>query len=227
VDDYEGVEAETTGVLPKLLFKLYYRLRLKALDFKDMSELSFYKKQILEKQILFVRGWSFGSHETTLRYRPLYQKIFSPKKDMSCLEQSFLARCENEKIIAVHIRRGDYADHLGGIYFFDDAFYINLMVKMKEQLDGSCRFIIFSNDPDINEQNFRKHFEDVRFSYSDASADHYLMGKCDFIIGPPSTFSMWASYIGETPYCHIREKDATVKLSDFKICDGLSNDYVV
>lgn len=62
----------------------------------------------------------------------------------------------------------------------------------------------------------------VRFEiFSDENAvrsaedDQTLMSQCDYIIGPPSTFSTWASFMGKVPLLHLYSAGQKVKLSEF------------
>ena len=41
------------------------------------------------------------------------------------------------------------------------------------------------------------------------------MSMCDYLIGPPSTFTSWASFIGNVPTYHIKNKYKKIELSDF------------
>ncbi|GAB1414630.1 hypothetical protein MASR2M117_00360 [Paludibacter sp.] len=45
---------------------------------------------------------------------------------------------------------------------------------------------------------------------------------CDYLLGSPSTFTMWASYIGEnSKYYHTTNRnDIPNNLSCFKVCNG-------
>lgn len=45
--------------------------------------------------------------------------------------------------------------------------------------------------------------------------DHSLMSMCDYLIGPPSTFTSWSSFIGNVPTYHIKDKYKKIELSDF------------
>jgi hypothetical protein len=41
------------------------------------------------------------------------------------------------------------------------------------------------------------------------------MSLCDAIIGPPSTFSQWASFMGRVPRLQIKSRDQVVREEDF------------
>lgn len=62
--------------------------------------------------------------------------------------------------------------------------------------------------------------DNIKKSTNEWYIDHFLMSKCDYLIGPPSTFTMWASYIGKVKYYHIENDSGEIRLSDFKYCKG-------
>ena len=47
--------------------------------------------------------------------------------------------------------------------------------------------------------------------------DLYALSLCDYILGPPSTFSMWASFYGKKPLRIVSYKDEAISLHEFKI----------
>jgi hypothetical protein len=51
---------------------------------------------------------------------------------------------------------------------------------------------------------------------SNSVKDLYGLSQCDYIIGPPSTFSAWAAYHGDTYLYFIENPAAEITLSKFK-----------
>ena len=47
--------------------------------------------------------------------------------------------------------------------------------------------------------------------------DLHTLSLCDRIVGPWSTYSRWASFIGEVPLCCIKEKNLLIEEKDFSI----------
>jgi hypothetical protein len=77
------------------------------------------------------------------------------------------------------------------------------------------QFIVFSNESlRLNPS------ENVLLSKSPWYVDQTVMSLCDYLIGPPSTFTMWASYLGEAVYYQIKDDSGTIKLNDFVLCRG-------
>lgn len=101
--------------------------------------------------------------------------------------------------IGIHIRRKDYKDFLGGRYYYGYGVYKKRMEEAAKATDGDVVFLIFS-DEHINLIELENPaLYRVWVSNNTAIVDLVMMSLCDFLIGPPSTFSGWASFWGKTP----------------------------
>ena len=47
--------------------------------------------------------------------------------------------------------------------------------------------------------------------------DLYALAACDLVLGPPSSYSMWASFYGQVPLLHLEHADQPVSLPDFQV----------
>lgn len=55
-----------------------------------------------------------------------------------------------------------------------------------------------------------------------AVTDVTALSLCDFTVGSPSTFSMWASFMGAVPHYVLEEPDVVPRIRDFRpTIDGL------
>ena len=220
-DVYPNLQQHCEKTTGKLLLKAFYRFNWKSVAFTEEGKSKIYAGKMLKHNLLFCNGLFFRSFETTAKSRNLYQKIFEPAINREMLKQEWLTKLdEEEKIVAVHIRRGDYKTFQNGVFYYHDDVYMDKMNRMFALLNNHCRFIIFSNDHAINQNLFTEFPYKVYISYGSTVEDHYLMAHCDYIIGPPSTFSLWASYIGETRYYHIYNRNAIPDLNHFTVCPG-------
>jgi hypothetical protein len=219
--EYPALKQQAGNKMVDLFMKGISKFKWGNVGFDEEEQNDYYKSLILKSNILFCDGWYFRSFETTRKYKSYYQKLFNPNVDRAALNAAWLNRSNlTQKIIGVHIRRGDYEFFNDGLYFYNDNVYIDKMKQMASTLGYNCRFIIFSNDGKLAMTNYTEVFDDVRLSQNVVSTDHYLMSKCDYIIGPPSTFSLWASYIGEIPFYQIYSENDRIELADFKVCNG-------
>src|SRR5256885_16731419 len=80
--------------------------------------------------------------------------------------------------------------------------------------DRRVGFLIRSDSPP-DPENFRRqrHF----FGGANPVTDLCALSKCDFIAGPPSTFTQWASFWGDVPLYSIDSPTAPISAEDFKV----------
>ena len=201
--------SKTPHLIKKLLYNRYYR-KLNpncTLGFTDDTKIPEYRKQIKKDYLVtFCYGWFFNNDvysENDIKY---YQNLFDPKVDKEKLKQKYLQTENSEKIISVHIRRGDYKDYMDGKFFFEDDIYIK---KIKELLviipQKKYKILICTNDENLDLERYRTEFGHVIQSEEGPLEDQYLISQTDYLLGAPSTFSQWASVMGEVPYYHIYE----------------------
>jgi Glycosyl transferase family 11 len=190
---------------------------------EDIANQSNLLQLVTQYETIYVAGWGFKAHQLTEKHRAELVKRYALKPEcygnspwLSRLQQW---RAEGSVIVGVHIRRGDYKQWRGGQYYFSDAVYQRYMLDLKRQIaardDRRCRFIVFSNEVTGFSDN-----DTVCVSQASWYVDHFLMSQCDWLIGPPSSFTLWASYMGAVPYYHMATADRTLQLDEFKICQG-------
>lgn len=95
-------------------------------------------------------------------------------------------------IIGIHIRRGDYRNFNAGKYFYSFEDYSSIMEKINQIFkQNNVSFFIASNEK-IDRSLF-KNFDVLYLEHSNSITDLIGLSKCDYICGPPSTYSAWAS----------------------------------
>jgi hypothetical protein len=155
-------------------------------------------------------GWCFRDHKSLNKHQDTVRQMIGISLDINTRNKHI----ENDSYkIGVHIRRGDYKNWNNGIYFFDDYTYINACkqaAEAKKGLNRKINFHLFSQqtlslpgsiaDSDVTDK-----------SSVDPVRDLIGLSQCDLIIGPPSTFSMLASFIGNVPIVSIENSDFEYK----------------
>lgn len=158
-----------------------------------------------------IKGWDT---RTDTRYlaqaRPELKRIFRPKDEITSKAESLISqlRKDCDMVIGVHIRRGDYATWHNGKFFYSLEQYHQFMLRIKELYkDKRIAFFIGSNE-NFSTENF-KDCNCARFGKEPSGAilDLYALSICDKIIGPFSSYSRWASFIGEVPLCFLENKE--------------------
>jgi len=212
---------------PKGLLKVFYlfiRTITKGFTY-DRNDFSFLTVKKNTKRILIVQGWKdrYAASYIDKHYQTI-KNIFEPAPDV--LERVNNA-LEQEKpciLIGVHIRKGDYKNFRGGKFYYDTDVYSCFMKQMQDLLKAGgkqVKFFICSNEP-VNEE-IKSRFPLINFTGSDAITDLYSLSQCDYIIGPPSTFSQWASFMGKVPLKFMTHKEETIYLSDFYYITSIDN----
>jgi hypothetical protein len=175
------------------------------------------------RRTLYVDGWAFRVHDLTKKYRERLAAGYALKEEYlrgnETLGRMMAVDRGRYVLAAVHVRRGDYRRWSGGAYYFSDDVYRLYMRAMETRVRATYGngvvFVVFSAD----ETSFVDG-EDLVVSKNPWYVDHYLMSQCDYIIGPPSTFSMWASYMGGAKYLHITDASGRIDLDRFAVCTG-------
>lgn len=215
------------GSFDKLECRIYAGLERRnlfhAMNFEvGKGDLAAMAKKLEKGGIHFVTGWAFRVHELTEKYQDFFIKKYTllPKyyEETPLYEQFSSVDTDKYARIAVHIRRGDYKTWEGGKYYYEDKDYLSFIDRMRilvrDQLGKDSLFYIFTND--------KVYLDGMGICVSDNSwyVDQFIMSRCDYIIGPPSTFSLWASYTGLTPFYHVKDKEKEFTLQDFELCHG-------
>ena len=138
------------------------------------------------------------------------QHIFRPKDEITTKAEAFMAtiRKQADIVVGVHIRHGDYKDFFGGRFYYTLEEYHKFMLKIKALYPTKkVAFFISSNAPFSTDM-----FNDClcfRFEKEPSGdiLDLHTLSLCDRILGPWSTYSRWASFIGEVPLCCIKDKN--------------------
>lgn len=120
------------------------------------------------------------------------------------------------KILSVHIRRGDYRRWQGGKYYFEDSVYLECIQRTLDVSPDIQKIMLFSNES-IDIGRYKNIGVNVVYSQGAWYEDQWKMAQSDLIVGPPSTFSLWASFVGKVPIWHVEESKSDVK---FKVSNG-------
>ncbi len=179
----------------------------------DLNDEKFIRKA--KSKLVFVSGWLFRDMKNQKKNRQLLLETWQPNKEyrdsIENYQQSY--KKNHDLLIGVHVRGGDYKKFEGGKWYYTPDQYYE---KMKELAsleifrNKKIAYIVCSNEKDLFFQDTDKFsvFHDHRHFVEDL----YLLSKCDYIIGPPSTFSGWASFYGQVPLYMINE--IGTKISD-------------
>ena len=181
-----------------------------------LDQAAFLEKQ-RATQCLFVVGWSFRTPSAIgLKHKSVVKNFFTP----IALHRDAVARLTDKLragadcVVGVHIRQTDYKKFANGKYFYTMDVYRRAMRDLANQLKGRTRFLLCSDAP-VDHTAFKDF--DVMTGTGHLIEDNYTLAACDYIIGPPSTYTAWASYYGNVPKQFIQSSEAKITLSGFEI----------
>ncbi len=155
-------------------------------------------ERLASSALSIVSGLYFVGHDTFLTHANLVRDVFRPTKVISMSVEAVenAARMGVDVLVGVHIRQGDYKHFGRGLSYFSSEEYGLVMRTIKELFpEKRIRFLVCSNEI----QNGQFNDLDVTYGPGDAVGDLYSLARCDFLIGPPSTFTQWASFYGSVP----------------------------
>ena len=176
-----------------------------------------YQEKISPARIVFVYGWRLRSPGLIKKHGDKIRAYFRPIQKFETASRNAIdpLRRAADVVIGVHIRHGDYRGWKGGKYFFPAARYAGCMRELAEQFPGrKVAFFVCSDEPRSADE-----FPGLTVGFGTDSpvSDVYALARCDYILGPKSTFSQWASFYGEKPLLHVHGTGEPAKLEDFRV----------
>lgn len=150
-------------------------------------------------------------------YRKSLVRLFTPSECIISQVEGYFPQKKNPYTIfvGIHIRRGDYKYYQEGKYYFSIQQYVDIMHGF---VDNCCNDKVVVFFISSNEKIDLTVFNDLKvFQIGDSSPVKDLVGlsMCDYIIGPPSTYSAWASIYHDVQLYWIENPKKNIIKSDF------------
>ncbi|MBS7566818.1 alpha-1,2-fucosyltransferase [Mucilaginibacter sp. Bleaf8] len=164
---------------------------------------------------IIITDWMFRFYAGVEEQQKDIKTWLSFDKQHTNRPQSFIQKINQDfapaAIVGVHVRHGDYATWHGGKFFYDANTYYAKMQQIAAQMPD-CVFVVCSNENIVFENTAGLNI--VHAKGSDIE-DLCVLAHCDYIIGPPSTFSGWAAFLGSRPIFFLQTKEDTVAVDKF------------
>lgn len=167
---------------------------------EDLDEIF---KENPQKRFTLLRAWDIRCPSLVAKHQNKIRKILTPKADITEYAQWELAKIRNENdcVVGVHARRGDYDKYEGGINFHSWDSYRNWIIQTKDLMKENGRkkisFLLCSDDI-VNPSVFAELPVHCMKKKS-VMTDLHALSLCDYNIGPPSSFGNWLSWYGKVP----------------------------
>ena len=199
-------------------------------SFPENEEVDQGKVELIKKsQLVLIKGWSFRDYEAFLTYREEIKKLFAFQSKISQKVEKILPPLtENVIRLGVHIRRGDYKKWMDGNYYYSDEDYIKIILSFCSLFSGdSIEIFIVSNEKDLPQKMYKTGINStVCFLSGNPAEDLYSLSTCNYIIGPPSTFSLMAAFYNDSNLYWILDKKQTLKKEYFQKFDCLFRNII-
>lgn len=174
--------------------------------------------RIRNARIVFAHGWWFRAPTSWMqRHAEKIRAYFRPTEEYERASREAVERLRRDAdiVVGVHIRHGDYRTWRGGKYFFPAARYAGWMQELAAQFpDQKAAFFVCSDEPRSADE-----FPGLSVGLGAGSAmgDLHALARCDYIFGPQSTFTQWASFYGNKPLFLLRDANDQLKRARFRV----------
>jgi hypothetical protein len=181
-----------TGAIPKV----------EAIEIPDSEEHDLegptFRSAAQRARIVLAAGWQLRAYRAFAAHRDEIRRVFTPapQHTEAATAAVVAARRDASVVVGVHRRRGDYARWQDGRYLYDDDQYAEVMRRTADLLGNEVAFLVCSDEPVPPEA-----FDGLSVHPGPGKPveDLHALSRCDRLIGPPSTFGAWASFMGEVP----------------------------
>jgi len=166
---------------------------------------------------VLVRGWLFRDPPMFRKHAHVIRQFFEPLPSICANIDTLVrrARLGADLLVGIHIRHGYLYHEAWRKHWYPPEQYAELMAKTQNLFSNrSVRFLICSD---------RQQSADIfsRFGFVFGSGhvveDMYSLARCDYLLGPPSTYTMWASFYGSVPLYTIIDPNRGPTIQEFNV----------
>lgn len=206
-----------TGFGWYLLAKYLAALRLlPTASFKyDDCDREALERKMLRHRHIVVSGWHARWYDLFLKYRDEITDLFTLDSQYTDPVKAKMQKVEQGSTgsivrLGVHIRRGDYRIFHDGKYLYDDEVYQRHIRRFMMLHSGKAIHVyIATNDPEVKESSYQEQCPGAHVHCLGGSSpeDLFMLSECDYLIGPPSTYSLVAAMYRDIPLYRMDETD--------------------
>jgi len=172
-------------------------------------------------RITLLRGWGFRDYDCMRKHGDRIREFFQPHEANQKRIDELISRARRDAdvLVGVHIRHGLIHFDNTRKYCYPARRYAEMMRETVGLFPGRrVAFLVCSDWP--QDPNMFAAFN-VTYGTGKLIEDLYAFAKCDYLMGAPSTFTMWSSFYGKVPLNKIERPDQPVKLTDFVVFETL------
>lgn len=186
----------------------------------DMTNPDYINLATSSNLLIIKDAWLFRDFINLKKHADHVRTFFTPIERHSSAVSELISRARDgcELLVGIHIRQGDYKRWQGGKYHFITSEYAAIMRRFASTMpEKRIRFLICSN-----EKQDEIIFQGLNYVLGNNNQleDMYAFAQCDLLIGPPSTYTAWASFYGSVPLFTLRNATDQIHIDGFHISNG-------
>lgn len=178
-----------------------------------------------QTKILLLQGWLYRvSPDLFLKYKnDIIQFLSIHPSSFKNIQFPYNDIKKKHTLFGIHIRRGDYKRFENGRYYYSFEEYINLILHLQNNFKNLNPYFYICSDETLPHHLFNdSQINHYYLSTYNAIEDLYILSNTQYIVAPPSTFSLWAAFYGNVPIYLIYDTSCFPKsLDEFKPIDYL------
>jgi hypothetical protein len=169
-------------------------------------------------RMLVLAGWDLRAPQALARHRETVLHALAPDPRTQDAARTVSDRARHDgTLIGLHVRRGDYSDYEGGRFHFPLERYREIAQRALTAHGPGAALLVCSDqplDPAVLDGL------PATPGPGDVLGDLCALRTCDTLIGPPSTFSMWASFSAGVPLQTLDGPDAPIGPQHTRVVAG-------
>jgi hypothetical protein len=189
----------TLGYRLNIKLPIFPTLLLKEGELLDLDHDADFDGLVRSRHLLFLSGFYFAAPASLLRHQQEIVTALTPPTEVLDPVRNAIDRCRQRADIriGVHMRRTDYRIFCDGLLFYTDAEFCAVMQHLAERLRPQTVCFHLVSDEPIDPAAFKGLR--IEIHHGTPIEDMFALASCNYIIGPNSTFSHWASFWGSVP----------------------------
>jgi hypothetical protein len=181
----------------------------------DLSE-HWWSRIVDSRRVVLELGYFVHDVKALRKHQDAIRDYFRPRADLLSNAEIFI-RAKRERydiLIGLHVRLEDYRKWRGGRYYYKLDEYAKVTRSIASLFpETRVCFVVCSGETIPLEVFHDVHTERGPGSLVD---DLLSLSLCDFIVGPPSSFSRWAAFYGGRPILSLERTDVPIQYDDFR-----------
>jgi len=177
---------------------------------------------LAKSKVVLCRGWGLRAIDALAKHRNAVTGLLQLGDDVVRRATAFTDALNpdgRKLVFGFHVRRGDYRSHRGGEYYYTDEDWQRWIRECRDlaaSRHADFQGVVCSNEPVTQ---ILADSDDLAAGPNTPYDDLAVLSRCDYLVGPPSTFSGWASFVGRRPLMVLHSADAQCRLEEFRVVD--------